>query len=265
MQAIVSLMVALQLMFQVAAPGPVNTAQLNACCPVLVYHALTADETQLPGDDWTVTADKFRSDLQAIKDMGFTPINSTDLYEVRLGLKELPAHPVWVTFDDGYENNYTIAFPILQELGYKAEIFVVTSLVGSTPEGGQPHFSWEQAQQMENSGLVAISLHGYTHVSMMEQTPTQRAAQISLGFSDIEQHLGQRKVHCYCYPGGDFDAQTLQQLTDLNVEVQMIWQQTLAADCQGYHTVMRSNVTNHTDVRAILRDYLPEQEPVPNA
>lgn len=65
-----------------------------------------------------------------------------------------------LTFDDGYLNNYTRAFPILQEMDMKATIFVI---VRSREEklGTSDHFDWDQAREMISSGLIDIQSHSF--------------------------------------------------------------------------------------------------------
>lgn len=63
-----------------------------------------------------------------------------------------------ITFDDGYESNYRLAFPILKEFGDKAAIALVTKSV----DQGEPGFlTWDMCREMEASGLVEFGSHTY--------------------------------------------------------------------------------------------------------
>ena len=78
----------------------------------------------------------------------------------------LPEKPVLITFDDGYMSNYELAYPVLQEFGMKAAIFVIGSSVGKdtykdTGAAIHPHFSADQAREMVDSGLIEIQSHTY--------------------------------------------------------------------------------------------------------
>ena len=90
----------------------------------------------------------------------------------------LPEKPVLITFDDGYESNYTLAYPVLQKYGMRATIFVIGVSLGKetykdTGHAMTPHFSLEQAQEMMASGLISIQSHGYDmhNVSGLDQAP----------------------------------------------------------------------------------------------
>ena len=69
----------------------------------------------------------------------------------------LPDKPILITFDDGYASNYMYAYPILKKLGMQATIFVITDRRGKTLSVN-PHFSWNQAREMQDSGVIDIQL-----------------------------------------------------------------------------------------------------------
>src|SRR5690606_1373661 len=76
-----------------------------------------------------------------------------------------PPNPIMITMDDGYESNYIYAYPVLKEYNMKATIFLITSLIKNEEEKhllkGIPKLSWEQIQEMSESGL--IEFHSHTH------------------------------------------------------------------------------------------------------
>ena len=130
--------------------------------PILMYHHL-AEEGD--GAD-TISVELFRAHMQALHEAGYTAVSFQDLYRYVNYGEELPEKPVVITFDDGYTSNYTLAYPILKEYGMQATIFVIGVSVGKdtykdTGEAMTPHFSLEQAAEMQQSGLISIQSHGY--------------------------------------------------------------------------------------------------------
>lgn len=131
--------------------------------PVLIYHSIANKST-----DYTIISEKeFKKQLNAIKFAGYNTVTMEDLINyVEKGI-ELPKNPICITFDDGYLDNYEIAFPILKQYNMKATIFVVGSSVGcngtykNTEHKSMPHFTYEQAQEMIDSGLISIQSHTY--------------------------------------------------------------------------------------------------------
>ena len=104
--------------------------------------------------------------FEALHEAGFKTVSLQQLYNyVHFGT-ELPGKPIVLTFDDGYFSNYEYAFPILQEYDMQATIFAIGVSVGKdtykdTGLAMVPHFSWEEAKEMVESGLVSIQSHTY--------------------------------------------------------------------------------------------------------
>ena len=132
--------------------------------PILVYHHI--DVNPYEPNSLIIPVAKFREDMLAIKEAGFNTIFVRDLIDYVDGKKELPDNPLVVTFDDGYLSNYEHAFPVLKELDMKMTISIIGWSVGLNEHrlpGKQfyPHFTWEQAKEMQQSGLVDIQNHTF--------------------------------------------------------------------------------------------------------
>lgn len=119
--------------------------------PVLSYISFTRGS----GSCATVSADKFKRDVQTLIGNGYSSASLADLKK----------HPkkekmFCILLYGGYSNHYEIAFPILKELNVHADTFIPTDLVGKKEYPGIerfiPHFSWEEASEMHQSGLVDI-------------------------------------------------------------------------------------------------------------
>lgn len=132
--------------------------------PILIYHDIRDD---YDGDNPIVLdTDTFKEGLLYLKALNYNAISFDDYLEYKNGLKELPENPVILTFDDGYYSNYSIAFPILKKLDMKASYGIIGWSVGKDTQviGNSPiikHFSWEEAKEMEESGLITIESHSY--------------------------------------------------------------------------------------------------------
>lgn len=145
---------------QEASPAAAET--YSAQVPILMYHNLAQEGS---GSD-TISVQRFEEHLAALQDAGYTTITFQDLLAYVEQGTELPEKPVLLTFDDGYESNYTLAYPLLQQYQMKATIFVIGVSMGKdtykdTGQAMIPHFTQEQAAEMEASGFVAIESHGY--------------------------------------------------------------------------------------------------------
>ena len=142
---------------------PIPTADYCAELPILRYHHLV-EEGEAGGT--VLSAAAFAAQMDALEAAGYTTVDIWQLRDYVERGTALPEKPVMITFDDGYESNYSIAYPILQAHGFKATIFAIGVSMGKdtykdTGAAMLPHFSLEQAAEMTASGLITVASHGY--------------------------------------------------------------------------------------------------------
>lgn len=132
--------------------------------PIIMYHSLT--ENPSSESEYVISADRFESDLKWLSDQGYTTILPSQLIAYAQTGTRLPARPVIISFDDGYGNNYALAYPLLQKYSAKA----VISLIGSESELSSAaayrdpmhsNITWSEAAIMSRSGLVEFANHTY--------------------------------------------------------------------------------------------------------
>lgn len=132
--------------------------------PILMYHAL-AHRPAPSVRALSVSPDAFAEQLALLGERGFTPLTTAALAAVWRGTGRLPARPVLITFDDGYEGVHRHALPALARHGFAATLFVSTGwLRGPYDEGGAPDtmLDWDQVRQLAAGG-VEIGGHSHTH------------------------------------------------------------------------------------------------------
>lgn len=167
--------------------------------PTLMYHKIK-DQVENTEEDqsMSVSTANFEAQLKALLEAGYTPINFKQLKDYLEGTSGLPKRPILITADDGYLCNYTKAYPILKKYNAQATFFVTSLYVGVTNE--HEHFTWEQAKEMEASGLIDIQSHTHGHTLMNELNKTDVSYEIQKSFGDIEKYLGKRDVKVLAYP-----------------------------------------------------------------
>lgn len=187
--------------------------------PILMYH--TIEDTVLPENQNShVETRVFESQMRALLENGYTPINFYDLKNYSDGLIELPDHPVIITMDDGYLNNYTNAYPIYKKYNIEATLFV--SPYYMKPENTERHFGWLAAQEMEASGLIDIQPHGYDHTPFPYLSLNDVKYHALLAKGLIEMHLGPRDVSVLAYPQFRHNRHTVRLLNNLGFDFQII-------------------------------------------
>ena len=115
----------------------------------LMYHSIDSEKNK-----GGIFVDEFEEHIKWIKD------KKTFKMEELKGLDyKLPKNSILITFDDGYKNNYTLAFPILKKYNMKATIFLNTKFI----EKDETYLNWDEIREMYKSGLIDFQLHTHSH------------------------------------------------------------------------------------------------------
>jgi len=177
--------------------------------PVLTYHSIDPS-----GSPISRTPDEFRREMQYLHEQGFQTWTLGQLVDRIVTGNWQDERRFVITFDDGFENVWSVAGPILAEFGFAATIFLVSDYVGR--ESGwpvservtsygldrMPLLSWSHARQMVKEGFEFGS-HTATHPRMTELTADQLDEELNRSRQTIEQQLGEA-CRTFCYPFGSF-------------------------------------------------------------
>ena len=107
--------------------------------PVLNYHQVNSEEN----DMLSVPVEEFEAQMAYLEESGYTTITPDQLRDFLTDGTPLPEKPVLITFDDGYKDNYTNAFPILKKHHMTATIFLVTDYIGRFEQWMRLTVSWQ--------------------------------------------------------------------------------------------------------------------------
>lgn len=208
--------------------------------PVLMYHHVAEE-----GDSSATISEKLLEEhLSALKENGYEAISFDELMDYVDGKSGLPSKPIAIVFDDGYESNVTLALPLLEKYGAKATVCVIGWSVGKTEykDTGKPmipHFDWDSARKLIDSGLVTIGMHTYDmHQTRDYESGTARESAVKLsGESDenfvtaltedymklsgeIEHELSYVPT-IFAYPHGEWDELSESTIRGLGARVTM--------------------------------------------
>ena len=174
--------------------------------PVLMYHNIDyvfSKDQSLS----STTPTSFENHLKTFKEKGYTSISVKDYIRSKSGEYTLPEKPFIITFDDGYLSNYSRAFPLLKEYGFKASIFVVTGSVGVS-DIAFPHFNWAVAREMSKSDYIEILSHTNSHLDLTTLTGGKLMFELRRSKAVIEQQLG-TKCYAIAAPFGRYNEETV--------------------------------------------------------
>jgi peptidoglycan/xylan/chitin deacetylase (PgdA/CDA1 family) len=172
--------------------------------PVLLYHHVSDETTELP--KLTVTTEVFDKQMSQLYQAGFKPITPADLLAYMSGGKvALPDKPILISFDDGYEDNYLNAFPILKKYGFKATIFMVGVNIDAPRR-----LSTAQMQEMSQYGFD-FGAHSITHRDLTKLSPSELRQETRQSKAAIEKVI-QKKVKLFSYPYGFFNLPVFEEM-----------------------------------------------------
>ena len=171
--------------------------------PILMYHHLS--EPPAGSDryrrDLSVSPALFEQHLAYLHDEGYQSITLYDLVNALARGAALPPKPVILTFDDGYRDNYTNAFPLLKQYGFTATFFVLTDV---TYQGLPDYLTWDEMREMTAGGMD-IECHARVHEDLTDNDDARLVWQVLGCREAIEQETG-RRPRFVAYPSGIYDA-----------------------------------------------------------
>ncbi len=184
-------------------------AQEGVAVPILLYHNVINYIPEGAYDaSLNIPASVFEKHMQAILDAGYTPITYEMYYRFETEGVPLPDKPIMITFDDGYLSNYLYAYPILKKLGIKATIFVITDRRGKALSIN-PHFSWNQAKEMVDSGIIDIQSHTHSHQVSTTLSDAELVYELTVSKRLVERYTG-KKCNVLAFPNGIAEAREIE-------------------------------------------------------
>jgi peptidoglycan/xylan/chitin deacetylase (PgdA/CDA1 family) len=187
---------------------------------VLGYHDFSesAPETAM-----RIRTSKFRSQMEAIRQLGISVIRMEDFAAWKKGEKSIPEKSIVLTFDDGWKSVYTDAFPILKEFGYPYTLFLYKNYV----DGGGKALTTAMIEEMRANGAT-IGSHSVSHPfpiavkNQRKKGPESYASYLRKEMGGSKEFLEtkfQTPVTTYAYPGGFFTEEMLQISPELGYQL----------------------------------------------
>jgi peptidoglycan/xylan/chitin deacetylase (PgdA/CDA1 family) len=179
------------------APQPLSTPKqiASGATHILMYHYIRSgvDKAKDPiGYGLSVSPRNFEAQLAAYKQAGYASLTMADFAAGKGGPKDLV-----LTFDDGYEDFYTTAWPLLKQYGYTATIYVISGKIGGD------YMTWDQLRELKAAG-IEVGAHTVNHIDLSKATEAVQHAEIFGSKATIDQKLGGGTVS-FCYPSGKFN------------------------------------------------------------
>jgi peptidoglycan/xylan/chitin deacetylase (PgdA/CDA1 family) len=158
-----------------------------------------------------VTPEAFEAQLRSLRDAGAYSITLEEWRTALTTKTPLPGKPVIITFDDGYLDFATYAWPVLKRYGFSAIVFIVAEFVGQTNRWDRIFdygedldlLNWEQIKQLHAEG-VEFGSHTLNHYPLTSLSPVEVVREASQSRAILERELG-IPTTTFAYPYGDLD------------------------------------------------------------
>ncbi len=176
--------------------------------PILIYHHVGERREPLGHRRLWVSRERLAAQVRCLLDAGYRLVTLREAKEVLSGRADAPRRVAALTFDDGYRNFHTHAFPLLHELGVGATSFIVTGEVGGVSRWDRgsesPLMAWEEIREVSGQG-IEIGSHTRSHRRLTAIPPAEAREEVFRSREDLEERLG-GPITSFAYPHGDFDA-----------------------------------------------------------
>jgi peptidoglycan/xylan/chitin deacetylase (PgdA/CDA1 family) len=184
------------------SPWRRSRVKQEAALPVLMYHSISDDSERgvQPYYRTHTSPARFEEQMGFLSARGYKTITLGDA----LSLLEKPessfGRKVVLTFDDGFRNFLSGAFPALQKYGFTATIFLPTAFIRSGSKGfkGQECLAWDEVKTLRRSGITFGS-HTVNHPKLIELPPREIERELRDSKSEMETELAEQ-VEDFAYP-----------------------------------------------------------------
>jgi len=177
--------------------------------PILFYHKINIPDPRAKSQGLYVPPANFARQMRYLAENGYLCLTLEQAIKSMLEGKPLPKKAVVITFDDGYLDNYTQAFPVLQKWGFTATIFIASRMIGgksSWPgreQVAEPLMSWEHIRRMQQYG-ISFGSHTCRHKVLTELPPAELMEELRRSKEELEDGL-RAPVTTFCYPFGEYN------------------------------------------------------------
>jgi peptidoglycan/xylan/chitin deacetylase (PgdA/CDA1 family) len=175
--------------------------------PVLLYHKIDRPTADVKIRGAYTAPRRFERQLSYLMRKGFRFSTASGMVEHFLREGAFPKQTICLTFDDGWKDNYTNAFPILKKLGIPATIFLVPACIGESTtkvtaegEGPREHMSADDIREM-SAGGIEFGSHSMNH-KLLNQTPEDEVAFEVSESKRVLEDLLQKECRVFAYPAG---------------------------------------------------------------
>ncbi len=169
---------------------------------ILMYHSISNGHENGQSYFRTITSPSvFSEQMRFLDESGCNVVDLMTLIHALKAGGDLPPRSVALTFDDGFRDFYTEAFPVLERYGFPATVFLVTGRIDmGEPLNGKSCLSWDQIRELDRAGITFGS-HTVNHPTLSVLPQKELEFELTRSKERIESELG-KSIDSFCYPFG---------------------------------------------------------------
>ncbi len=184
--------------------------KMNLNLPILMYHGVVDDfqsNPEIGNSPYYITTSQFEAQMRYLYENGYRTLPLSQLrdflHKVCTCDEQVRDKFIIITFDDGYQNNYFHALPVLKKYSFAANFFVIVSRIGTNN-----YLNWEQLKQMTDEGME-IHSHTLNHLPLETLSFADVEKELHLSKEILEQRLN-RTVAFISYPHGSYNKKIIE-------------------------------------------------------
>lgn len=188
---------ALMMVLNGCSSGSIGETTKSRTIPILMFHYVRdVDKTKDPlGYNLSITPENFEKVLQNLKQKGFHSIHAADILN-----PEIPDQSIIITFDDGYKDFYTTAWPLLKKYNFTASEAIISGRMD-----GNEYMTPQQVKEIDEAGIEILS-HTVNHHDLQKDPDQNREI---INSKKYLENLLQKPILGFVYPSGKYNAETL--------------------------------------------------------
>ena len=219
--------------------------------PILMYHSVhNMDPSEEANANLIVAPETFESHLKALKKAGYYTLTPEEAYRA-LTKNELPkgGKVVWLTFDDGIADFYTIVYPLLKKYQMTATNNIITSF---SDEERPSVLTFDQIKEMKAQGMTFES-HTVSHPDLARSDSSRQESELATSKQVLDKKLHQTTT-TIVYPSGRYSDLTMELAENNGYKMGLTTNNGLASLDDGLYSLKRLRILPTTTAENLLAE-----------
>lgn len=218
--------------------------------PILMYHYIrtVTDPNDTLGANLSVTPDIFSKQMDYLVSNNYQTISLQQLRDGFLGIYKIDPtkKPIVITFDDGYDDAYTEAYPILKKHNFIGVFYIIAEQIGQSERMTQ-----DQIIELDKNGMI-VGSHTMSHLDLTTISQNQANSQTSDSKLKLESIVG-HPILDFCYPAGKYNDDVISILESTGYKSAVTTKSGISDTNSNLFELPRIRMQNDTNLTNVLK------------